>query len=88
MAVATLAECLNNYNVFHRNVKIRKGLAVKLMLSSSTMNEVVGHFSEFTNQMLQKVTQLPPSEKGETLELSLRLAAVDRWCVDYFKKWE
>ena len=34
MAIATLCECYNNYDVFRFEVKIRKGLAVQVGLLS------------------------------------------------------
>ncbi|CAM4814747.1 unnamed protein product [Rotaria magnacalcarata] len=40
MAIATLAELYNNPLVFTSVVKIRKGLACKLLLNCSTLNEV------------------------------------------------
>ena len=40
MAIATLALCYNNGEVFEGVVKIRKGLAVTLMLEATSMDSV------------------------------------------------
>ena len=40
MAIATLALCYNNKEVFQKMVKIRKGEAVQLIMQSTTLNSV------------------------------------------------
>lgn len=40
MAIATLALCYNNYQVFQKEVKIRKGEAVHLILNSTNLSDV------------------------------------------------
>jgi farnesyl-diphosphate farnesyltransferase len=47
MAIATLALCYNNYQVFQKEVKIRKGEAVHLILSSDNLLHVFGHFNHY-----------------------------------------
>eukprot|EP00121_Abeoforma_whisleri_P009483 Awhi_evm1s8720 len=46
MAIATLSLCYNNPNVFTGVVKIRKGLAVKLMMQATSMESVHCIFDE------------------------------------------
>jgi len=50
MAIATLYECYNNPDVFKREVKIRKTLAVKLILQSTSFERVLEFFLEFVNK--------------------------------------
>ncbi|MCB0478315.1 MAG: squalene synthase [Crocinitomicaceae bacterium] len=47
MAIATLEKLYNNKDVFAKNVKIRKGLAAKLMLETTDMNDVKQYFKKF-----------------------------------------
>ncbi|KAI9315186.1 farnesyl-diphosphate farnesyltransferase [Dichotomocladium elegans] len=54
MAIATLALVFNNYDVFHRNVKIRKGEAVKLILASKDMDNVVEIFRQYVRVISKK----------------------------------
>jgi len=47
MAIATLYECYNNPDVFTSEVKIRKPLAVKLILETATYEHVAAVFKEY-----------------------------------------
>jgi farnesyl-diphosphate farnesyltransferase len=47
MAIATLEKLYNNKDVFAQNVKIRKGLAAKMMLETSNMEDVKSYFKKF-----------------------------------------
>ena len=61
MAIATLALCYNNYNVFRREVKIRKSEAVLLMTTSTTMGAVVRHFDAYAAVMQADVPAADPN---------------------------
>lgn len=61
MAMATLAEVYNNPKVFKGVVKIRKGLASKLMLYTNDMNAVVKSFRRFIFAMLDKTNPQDPN---------------------------
>ncbi|NNL03273.1 MAG: squalene synthase [Eudoraea sp.] len=68
MAIATLAEVYNNHKVFTENVKIRKGLAAKLILSSGTIEEVVKIYKKMAASIAGKIPNgLPNSQR--TLEI-------------------
>ena len=68
MAIATLAEVYNNHKVFTENVKIRKGLAAKLIVRAGSIQEVVKTYKEMASVIANKITfGLPNAE--ETLEL-------------------
>lgn len=56
MAIATLALCYNNRNVFKTNVKIRKGTAVQLMLRAQNMDNLYDIFAEFIVELKAKVS--------------------------------
>jgi len=68
MAIATLAEVYNNQKVFTENVKIRKGLAAKLILSAGSIQEVVKIYKEMSAMIANKIPHGFPNSE-ETLEL-------------------
>lgn len=61
MAIATLALVFNNPDVFHRNVKIRKGEAVKLIMDSTNMENVVAIFRYYIRQISKKNDPVDPN---------------------------
>jgi farnesyl-diphosphate farnesyltransferase len=68
MAIATLAEVYNNQKVFTENVKIRKGLAAKLILSAGSIQEVVKIYKEMASAITKKIPHGFPNSE-ETLKL-------------------
>ncbi|MGB5482748.1 MAG: squalene synthase [Eudoraea sp.] len=68
MAIATLAEVYNNQNVFTENVKIRKGLTAKLILSSGSLEEVVKIYKKMASVIAKKIAHGTPNAE-ETSEL-------------------
>ncbi len=74
MAIATLAEVYNNQKVFTENVKIRKGLAAKLILSADSIQEVVKIYQEMTSVIAGKIQHGTPNAK-ETSELIHKMNA-------------
>jgi len=54
MAIATLESLYNNLNVFTGVVKIRKGMACKLVLNSSNVTEVHNSFNAFAKSIETK----------------------------------
>ena len=51
MAIATLAACYNNPNVFTGVVKIRKGQAVALMMESTNMTQLQLIMAQFAEEV-------------------------------------
>ena len=51
MAIATLAVCYNNPNVFTGVVKIRKGQAVTLMMESTNMTHLQNILTQFAEEV-------------------------------------
>ena len=54
MAIATLCEVYRNSDVFRRNVKVRKGMAAKMMLESGTLIQVHNWFRSFAEELERK----------------------------------
>eukprot|EP00037_Helgoeca_nana_P032500 m.414149 g.414149 ORF g.414149 m.414149 type:complete len:420 (-) comp29255_c0_seq1:82-1341(-) len=60
MAIATLSLCYDNGAVFEGVVKIRKGLAVSLMLEATSMDSVYAIFDRFCLQIESRVRTTDP----------------------------
>ena len=58
MAIATLAACYNNPNVFTGVVKIRKGQAVALMMESNNMPHFRNIMSQFAKEVSSQAGKL------------------------------
>ncbi|KPP60255.1 squalene synthase-like [Scleropages formosus] len=69
MAMATLSACYNNSQVFQGVVKIRKGQAVTLMMEATNMGAVQAIISQYSQEILQKVSQTDPSRDKTLLIL-------------------
>ncbi|KAG0632443.1 hypothetical protein M758_1G329000 [Ceratodon purpureus] len=63
MAIATLAECYNNINVFRGVVKIRRGITAKIMQMRS-MDDVHGAFFDFSKKIARKIDDKDPSARA------------------------
>lgn len=61
MAIATLTLCYNNGRVFEGEVKIGKGEAVKLMLASNTLGQVLRHFRHYALILRADIAEGDPS---------------------------
>jgi len=63
MAIATLATCYNNHNVFTGVVKIRRGQSAKILLDVNErgMQAVYEMFLDFTNQLAAKIPKDDPN---------------------------
>ncbi|XP_051908593.1 squalene synthase isoform X1 [Hippocampus zosterae] len=68
MAIATLSSCYNNPLVFQGVVKIRKGQAVTLMMEATNMRAVQNIISQYSQEILHKVSLSDPS-RDETLRI-------------------
>jgi len=61
MAIATLYECYNNPDVFLKEVKIRKPLALKMIMESNTFSSVLSCFKSYSNKFRSSIPQGDPS---------------------------
>lgn len=75
MAVATLALCFNNPNVFTGVVKIRKGQAVGMMMQATSMPSVYAIFAEHIAIARAKLQPADPSYQAtvQAIETAERL---------------
>ena len=73
MAIATLELCFDNPLVLQQNLKIRKGLALKLMLDSNNYEYVEQVFHSFTRKISRRLRLDDPS----ALKISLAISKVD-----------
>ena len=64
MAIATLAKLYGNPKVFHGVVKIRKGLAAKMILNTKSYSDVCEIFEEFANDIKSGVRDDDPSAES------------------------
>ena len=62
MAISTLALCYNNYQVFEKEVKIRKGEAVALILASNNLSEVLRLFEYYCTVIAGDIPRGDPNE--------------------------
>lgn len=73
MAIATLAEVYNNSEVFRGVVKIRKGLACRMILQSGDMKGVMTWFRKFVSDISRRV---PPKDPSASRTVQVCEAAV------------
>mmetsp|Transcript_11390 Transcript_11390/g.42773 ORF Transcript_11390/g.42773 Transcript_11390/m.42773 type:complete len:417 (-) Transcript_11390:113-1363(-) len=75
MAIATLAEVYNNEDCFHGLVKIRKGMAAKLIYYTKSMDDVKRVFRYFALQIQKKIDVRDPNatETANQVQLILEM---------------
>lgn len=61
MAIATLAELFDNANVYKKNVKIRKGMAVRMILQATNPREIAQIFLTFARRIHKKLSVADPN---------------------------
>jgi farnesyl-diphosphate farnesyltransferase len=78
MAIATLAVCYNNKDVFRKVCKIRKGLSAKMMLETNDMTSVLTLFRQHAKSMYDQIPVKDPNYKKtkEILEQTLKQIVV------------
>jgi farnesyl-diphosphate farnesyltransferase len=74
MAIATLRELYNNPKVFTGVVKIRKGLAAKILFSCSTVDELHCWFHRFAGE-IAKIAASNPERTGPVSQRTVQLCA-------------
>jgi len=67
MAIATLAEVYNNPEVFRGVVKIRKGLACRMILESGNLEGIFAWFNKLAGSIARRVPASDPCA-GRTLD--------------------
>lgn len=77
MAIATLAACYNNQQVFRGVVKIRKGQAVTLMMDATNIQAVKAIMYQYMEEIYQKIPSTDPSSsKTQQIVSSVRSLSV------------
>jgi len=61
MAIATLARIYNNYDVFKKEVKIRKGEAVQIMMYGSDYENLIAFFGHYIKELESKIPANDPN---------------------------
>ncbi len=79
MAMATLAEVYNNPKVFTGVVKIRKGLAARLMLHTRNMDEVMKSFKKFLRIIENKMNSNDPHTPQLQIQISSIYQLIDQY---------
>ncbi|CAO3685550.1 unnamed protein product [Umbelopsis vinacea] len=80
MAISTLALVFNNKDVYQRNVKIRKGEAVKLILASTNMHNVVAIFRQYIHILSKKNDASDPN----FMNISIAVGKTEQWITANF----
>ncbi|XP_077346476.1 squalene synthase-like [Lithobates pipiens] len=77
MAIATLATCYNNHELFKRKVKIRKGQTVTLMMDTTDMQAVRAITCQYVDEICKKIPPKDPSsEQTQNIIATIRKLSV------------
>ncbi|CAL9732002.1 squalene synthase Erg9p [Monosporozyma unispora] len=82
MAIATLAEVMNNPKVLRQNVKIRKSTTCSLILKSRTFKGCVEIFQTYLRQMRHKL----PVGDPNYLKFNLRCGKIDQFFEEMYQE--
>ena len=83
MAIATSEVCFNNPDVFKKNVKIRKSLALLLIGRATNPHEVGKMFLEYTRKIVARCPRSDPSY----LRLCIICGHIEQWLENTFPSW-
>lgn len=80
MAMATLALCFMNPEMFQRNIKIRKAEAARLIMRSTNTRDVALIFREYARKIHHKANPHDPN----FLKISVMCCKIEQWCEQNF----
>ncbi|KAK9899360.1 farnesyl-diphosphate farnesyltransferase [Cystobasidium minutum MCA 4210] len=83
MAIATLERCFMNKDVFYKNVKIRKSLAIYLIQQATNPREVARIFSHYGRSILSKAVPSDPNY----LKLCIAVGQIEQWEENRYPSW-
>ncbi|KAL4400504.1 bifunctional farnesyl-diphosphate farnesyltransferase/squalene synthase [Malassezia pachydermatis] len=83
MAIATLEKLFDNADVFKKNVKIRKGVAVQLILYATNPREVAKIFLHYAREIHKKL----PADDPNYLRWCILLGRIEMWCENLFPSY-
>ncbi len=79
MAIATIELMFNNPDVFKKNVKIRKGVAVGLILKAVNPRDVAYTFLSYSRKIHKRL-----SLRSQLHPLVRRASRIEQWCETYY----
>jgi len=80
MAIATLCLCFMNYEMFQRNIKIRKAEAASLIMRSTNPRDVAYIFRDYARKIHSKAVPEDPS----FLQISVACGKIEQWCEHHY----
>ncbi|KAG9073567.1 bifunctional farnesyl-diphosphate farnesyltransferase/squalene synthase [Ceratobasidium sp. UAMH 11750] len=80
MALATLEVCFMNPDVLRRNVKIRKGQAVQLIMKSTNPRDVAYMFRDFARGIHAKASPADPN----FLRIGIACGRIEAWAEHHY----
>ncbi|KAF8584247.1 farnesyl-diphosphate farnesyltransferase [Ramaria rubella] len=80
MAIATLEVCFMNRDVLHRNVKIRKGQAVQLLMRSTNPREVAHIFQTYARKIHAKAVTSDPN----FIAICVACGKIEQWAERHY----
>ncbi|KAI0032962.1 isoprenoid synthase domain-containing protein [Vararia minispora EC-137] len=80
MALATLDVCFMNPAMFHRNVKIRKAQAARLIMRATNPRDVAYLFRDYARSIHSKSSPKDPS----FLKISVMTAKIEQWAEHHY----
>ncbi|KAJ1306460.1 hypothetical protein OPQ81_007463 [Rhizoctonia solani] len=80
MALATLEVCFMNPDIFRRNVKIRKGQAVQLIMRSTNPRDVAYMFRDFARGIHAKTSPADPN----FLRIGIACGRIEAWAEHHY----
>ena len=83
MAMATLVKIYNNPQVFTENVKVRKGLAARLMVETNDMESLTYFLEKFTHKLMGKLSIGDPNYLITKKRLHRIIEAIDETRVNH-----
>ncbi|PWN50592.1 putative farnesyl-diphosphate farnesyltransferase [Violaceomyces palustris] len=80
MAIATIDLMVNNPDVFKKNVKIRKGQAVQLIIKAVNPRDVAYTFLGYARSIHKKLSPSDPN----FVRWAVELGRIESWCETYY----
>ncbi|TIB91734.1 hypothetical protein E3Q19_02292 [Wallemia mellicola] len=74
-AIATLEACFMNPDILHKNVKIRKAAAVKILMTIRNPRDVAEKFVFYSRKIHEKLSPADPN----FIKLSVALSRIEQW---------
>lgn len=83
MAIATIDLMFNNPNVFRKNVKIRKGQAVQLIMKAVNPRDVAYTFLSYSRSIHKRLSPNDPN----FVQWAVELGRIEQWCETFYPSY-